>query len=375
LSDNQILKVLVVDDTVVYRKIVSDVLAELPNVKVVGTAHNGKAALLKVKTLQPDLLTLDIEMPEVNGLEVLEELQKTAPHIGTVMLSTLTNEGGVMTMKALELGAFDFIPKPQSGTMAANKEAVQKALAPILTAFSRSRRVLGRIPNSRHAARTVQQRKPATTARLAPSVAKTTRPSSIIGIGISTGGPNALAKMLPQLPADINVPVVIVQHMPPMFTKSLAKSLDQKCALDVHEAIDGEPLKPNAVYIAPGGKQMKIVAGADGKQRVIKITNDPPENSCKPSVDYLFRSIAEMYVGRATGVIMTGMGSDGSEGLCQMKRNGAFVIAQDEASCVVFGMPKEPIEAGIVDVVSPLGGIASAVLKSLSYRGSGRPGK
>jgi two-component system chemotaxis response regulator CheB len=371
LPDHQILRVLVVDDTVVYRKIVSDVLAELPNVEVVGTAHNGKAALLKVKTLKPDLLTLDIEMPEVNGLEVLAELQKTAPHVGAVMLSTLTSEGGVMTMKALELGAFDFIPKPQSGTMAANKRAVQKALEPILAAFSRSQRMLGRLPKSRPAARTVQQNKPAKPTRPSLTFAAQTRPSSIIGIGISTGGPNALAQLLPRLPADINVPVVIVQHMPPMFTKSLAKSLDQKCALDVHEAVDGEPLKPNAVYIAPGGKQMKIVAGADGKQRVIKITNDPPENSCKPSVDYLFRSIAEMYVGRATGVIMTGMGSDGTQGLHQMKRNGAFVIAQNEASCVVFGMPKEPIEAGIVDVVAPLNGIASAVLSSLSYRGSG----
>jgi two-component system chemotaxis response regulator CheB len=375
LSKNQILKVLVVDDTVVYRKIVSDVLAELPNVEVVGTAHNGKAALLKIKTLQPDLLTLDIEMPEVNGLEVLAELQKTAPHIGAVMLSTLTSEGGIMTMKALELGAFDFIPKPQSGTMAANKEAVQKALVPILTAFTRSRLVLGRLPKSRPAARPVRHRQPAKPVRMSPTVAARTRPSSIIGIGISTGGPNALAQMLPKLPADINVPVVIVQHMPPMFTKSLAKSLDQKCALDVHEAIDGEPLKPNTVYIAPGGKHMKIVAGADGKQRVIKVTNDPPEKSCKPSVDYLFRSIAEMYVGRATGVIMTGMGSDGNEGLHLMKRNGAFVIAQDEASCVVYGMPKEPTEAGIVDVVAPLGGIASAVLRSVSYRNSGRPGK
>jgi two-component system chemotaxis response regulator CheB len=374
LPDHQILRVLVVDDTVVYRKIVSDVLAELPNVEVVGTAHNGKAALLKVKTLKPDLLTLDIEMPEVNGLEVLAELQKTAPHVGAVMLSTLTSEGGVMTMKALELGAFDFIPKPQSGTMAANKRAVQKALEPILAAFSRSQRMLGRLPRSRPAARIVRQNKPAKPTKPSPTFATQTRPSSIIGIGISTGGPNALAQLLPRLPADINVPVVIVQHMPPMFTKSLAKSLDQKCALDVHEAVDGEPLKPNAVYIAPGGKQMKIVAGADGKQRVIKITNDPPENSCKPSVDYLFRSIAEMYVGRATGVIMTGMGSDGTQGLHQMKRSGAFVIAQNEASCVVFGMPKEPIETGIVDVVAPLNGIASAVLSSISYRGSGRPG-
>jgi two-component system chemotaxis response regulator CheB len=374
LSDNQILKVLVVDDTVVYRKIVSDVLAEIPNVEVVGTAHNGKAALLKVRTLKPDLLTLDIEMPEVNGLEVLAELQKTAPRVGAVMLSTLTSEGGVMTMKALELGAFDFIPKPQAGNMAANKEAVKKALKPILDAFARSRRILGVLPKTKPAARTVRREKPGRSMVSRPVISLQAKPSSIIGIGISTGGPNALAQLLPQLPADINVPVVIVQHMPPMFTKSLAKSLDQKCGLDVREAVNGEPLKHNTVYIAPGGKQMKIVAGHDGKQRTIEITDDPPENSCKPSVDYLFRSIAQMYVGRATGVIMTGMGSDGSQGLRQMKKNGAFVIAQNEASCVVFGMPKEPIESGIVDVVAPLNDIASAILSSISYRGSGRPG-
>jgi two-component system chemotaxis response regulator CheB len=369
------IKVLVVDDTVVYRKIVSDVLAEFPNVEVVGTAHNGKAALLKVKTLKPDLLTLDIEMPEVNGLEVLEELQKSAPQVGAIMVSTLTSEGGVMTMKALELGAFDFIPKPQSGTMDSNKKAVQKALKPILNAYSRSRRILGVRHNMQPAARTVRKNSLERSTALRPKINVQARPSSIIGIGISTGGPNALAQLLPQLPADINVPVVIVQHMPPMFTQSLAKSLDQKCALDVHEAVDGEPLKPNAVYIAPGGCQMKIVAGPDGKQRVIKITDDPPENSCKPSVDYLFRSIAQLYVGRATGIIMTGMGSDGSKGLRQMKQNGAFVIAQNEASCVVFGMPKEPIATGIVDVVAPLNGIASAALSSISYRTSGRPGR
>ena len=371
MPDTQILKILVVDDTVVYRKIVSDVLAELPNVQIVGTAHNGKAALLKVQTLKPDLLTLDIEMPEVNGLEVLAELRKSAPHIGAVMLSTLTSEGGVMTMKALELGAFDFIPKPQSGTMTENKAAVKKALEPILAAFQRSRRVIGASAAARTSSRLARNRRVTRFIRPTAAVTVQTKPSSIIGIGISTGGPNALAQMLPQLPADINVPVVIVQHMPPMFTQSLARSLDQKCALEVHEAVNGEPLRPNVVYIAPGGKQMKIVAGADGRQRIIKITDDPPENSCKPSVDYLFRSIADHYVGRATGVIMTGMGSDGSAGLQLMKRNGAFIIAQDESSCVVYGMPKEPTQAGIVDVVVPLGNIASAMLRSIAYRGSG----
>lgn len=360
------LKVLVVDDTVLYRKIISDVLADLPNVEVVGAAHNGKAALLKIKKLRPDMMTLDIEMPEMNGLEVLEELQHSAPHIGVVMLSTLTKEGGAMTMRALELGAFDFIPKPQEGTMAENMTAVKKVLGPIVKSFSRSREIRNKLLQ-----RGAKQRPPVKTGKATASLAKRVLrkrqgASSIVAIGISTGGPNALAKMLPMLPPKLNVPVVIVQHMPPMFTRSLAKSLNNKCELTVCEATDGEPLKPNVVYIAPGGKQMKIVAGADGKHRVIKIADDPPENSCKPSVDYLFRSVADHYVGRATGVIMTGMGSDGTSGLKQMKQNGSFVIAQDEASCVVFGMPKEPIQSGIADVVAPLDNIANEIVKTLS---------
>jgi two-component system, chemotaxis family, protein-glutamate methylesterase/glutaminase len=368
------LRVLVVDDTVVYRKIVSDVLADIPGVEVVGTAHNGKAALLKIRTLKPNLLTLDIEMPEMSGLELLERMQTEAPDVGAIMLSTLTQEGGAMTMRALELGAFDFIPKPQSGSMDSNKSAVLQALGPLLKAFRRSRSIDGPLRRPKPAVPSKISTKPpastATAGALRPQ--KRPLPSSIIGIGISTGGPNALAHTLPQLPADIGVPVVIVQHMPAMFTQSLAKSLDGKCALAVHEAVNGEPLQPNTVYIAPGGKQMKIVAGAGGLQRVIKITDDPPENSCRPSVDYLFRSIAEMYVGRATGVIMTGMGSDGTSGLMQMKQNGAFIIAQDEASCVVFGMPKEPIQRGIVDKVVPLNQISGEIVKTLSIKGAKR---
>ena len=174
-----------------------------------------------------------------------------------------------------------------------------------------------------------------------------------------------MAAMLPGIPADIGVPILIVQHMPPVFTESLAKSLDGKCKLQVREAKNGEPLHPNVVYIAPGGSQMKISAGADGKTRVVRITDDPPENSCKPSVDYLFRSVADHYVGRATGVIMTGMGSDGSKGLQQMKRSGATIIAQDESTCVVYGMPKEPIELGIVDVVAPLNRLASEIIRTI----------
>jgi two-component system chemotaxis response regulator CheB len=362
------LRVLVVDDTVFYRKIVSDVIAEIPGAEVVGSAHNGKAALIKIRSLKPDLLTLDIEMPEMTGLEVLQQLRKDASPVGAIMLSTLTREGGAMTMRALELGAFDFIPKPQSGTLASNKTAVKAALEPMIKAFTRSARRLPQRPIARpQSQRTSLPARPtATSARRGPSITGGRRNrSEIIAIGISTGGPNALAHMLPQLPGDIGVPIVIVQHMPPVFTQSLADSLNKKCPLSVREAVNGEPLKPDTVYIAPGGKQMKIVAGADGRSRLLKITDDPPENSCRPSVDYLFRSVADHYVGRATGVIMTGMGSDGTKGLAQMKRNGAFVIAQDQSSCVVFGMPKEPTESGIADVVAPLGKIAAEIVKTL----------
>jgi two-component system chemotaxis response regulator CheB len=256
--------------------------------------------------------------------------------------------------------------------MAENRIAVKKALEPILQAYSRIRRNK-RVPTLQGANKpqkpAIQSTRPSPEPR---SSVKRTGTSSIVGIGISTGGPNALARLLPGLPGDIGVPIVIVQHMPPIFTQSLAKSLDGKCKLEVHEAKNGEPLRPNCVYIAPGGKQMKIVAATDGRQRVIKITDDPPENSCKPSVDYLFRSIAELYVGRATGVIMTGMGSDGTTGLKLMKGNGAVVIAQDESSCVVFGMPKDPIQQGIADVVAPLDNIGREIIKTLSYNGSGR---
>jgi two-component system chemotaxis response regulator CheB len=189
--------------------------------------------------------------------------------------------------------------------------------------------------------------------------------SEIVVIGISTGGPNALNQMLPQLPGDLGVPVLIVQHMPPVFTKSLAASLDKKCALTVKEAVNGENILPNMVYIAPGGKQMKLTAGTDGLNRRIKITDDPPENSCRPSVDYLFRSVADYYVGRTTAVIMTGMGSDGTQGLGILKQKAAYTIGQDEASCVVYGMPKAPAEMGYLDTIVPLHKIAAEIVASV----------
>lgn len=369
------LRVLVVDDTIVYRKSVSDIIEEIPGIELAGVAHNGKIALDKIPILKPDLLTLDIEMPVMNGLEVLAELKKRYPEIGAVMLSTLTADGSEMTLKALELGAFDFILKPQSRNLAEGKREIKRLLQPILEAYAKSSsaRHLRQARGTSAFTRSSQAGTPAATATTGvrggivtpKAVSQRKSKSEIITIGISTGGPNALNHMLPMLPADINVPVLIVQHMPPVFTKSLAASLDKKCKLQVKEAEDREPILPNVVYIAPGGKQMKLVAAADGRNRLIKITDDPPENSCKPSADYLFRSIGDYYVGRTTAVIMTGMGSDGTKGLEILNTKGAHIIAQDEASCVVYGMPKAPTERGYADVVVPLGKIAEEILKSV----------
>lgn len=366
MINRQPLRVMVVDDTVLYRKIVSDALATLPGVEVVGSAHNGKAAITKLASLKPDLLTLDIEMPEMNGIEVLNHIRQHAPHIGAIMLSTLTHEGGAMTMKALELGAFDFIPKPQTGTMAENRKKIESAIAPMIRAFQRSLLIPDRLkPTSRPGKPVITPFPGKTSASRTLLTPFRRSKAEIIAIGISTGGPNALAKMLPMIPGDIGVPIVIVQHMPPMFTQSLANSLASKCAISVREAKQRDPLVPNTAFIAPGGKQMKIVAGADGKSRIIKITDDPPENSCKPSVDYLFRSVANHYVGRSTGVIMTGMGSDGTQGLKLLKKNGATIIAQNEATCVVFGMPKEAAETGLADAVLALNQIADMIVKTV----------
>ncbi len=357
------LRAVVIDDTIVYRKIVGDVLKEIPFVEVVGTANNGKIALSKIDSLKPDFITLDIEMPELNGIEVLQALKDKSNAPVVIMLSTLTQAGSEMTIKALELGAFDFVPKPDQGKMAENMEKVRAAILPIVNALKRQKETKYKI----HEKVQTKAVSPITDKPCQPLSQKpvTRSRSEIVGIGISTGGPNALARMIPMLPGNLKAPVLIVQHMPALFTASLANSLNNKSALHVKEAENGDTIEPGEIYIAPGGKQMKIIAGADGISRKIKITDDPPENSCRPSVDYLFRSIAQYYVGRATGVIMTGMGSDGSKGLVQMKNNGSFIIAQNEETCTVYGMPKEPIESGIADVVAPLEKIAEEIVKTV----------
>jgi len=362
--------VLVVDDTVLYRKVVTDVLSELPGVVVVGSAHNGKIAMKRIAELKPDLLTLDIEMPEMDGLSVLRKMATDAPTVGAIMLSAYTREGSEMTMKALELGAFDFVPKPRDKSLQENRTELKRTIAPMIKAFVRLnevRKILkGKYKNAHQGLTTAPKVSEGSTdgAKRLSSVHLLPK-SKVVAVGISTGGPVALAHFLSELPADLGVPLLIAQHMPPVFTESLARNLDRRCAITVKEAVDGEKIVPDTAYIAQGGKQMRVASDVFKNAKIIRITNDPPENGCAPSADYLFRSVAEHFGGNATGVIMTGMGSDGTRGLEQMKKKGAFIIAQDEASSVVYGMAKKPIEMGIVDVVIPLDHMAGQIRRTI----------
>lgn len=351
------IRVLVVDDTIFYRKIVSDILKELPGVEVVGTANNGEIALSRINSLKPDLLTLDIEMPYMNGLDLLQKLQDEKIDIDAIMLSSKTLKGSEATIQALQLGALDFIAKPDDPSPEVNKDIVKKELSRLIQAYTKTKKS-GVKPAQKPASARVPT-------RVRPKRFERTEKSQTIAIGISTGGPNALAKLIPELPENIGVPIFLVQHIPPVFSTSLANSLNKKSKLTVKEAVDGELVVPNTVYIAPGGTQMMVASGI-GLEKLIRIsTTAPAENNCKPSVDYLFRSIAKEYGSKATCVIMTGMGVDGRLGTTITRAGGAVSIAQSEESCTVYGMPKAIVEAGLADVIAPLEKMAEEILKTL----------
>ena len=359
------LRVLVADDAILFRRVLSEALSALPEVEVVGSAANGKLALQKVRELKPDLLTLDLEMPELDGLAVLDARRQSGDRGAVIVVSALTRQGGHMTLRALEKGAFDFITKPEGANPEESRAAVCRELAPRLRALAHRLAVRNILrPAGGPSTGPPSAPKPAAAALAGIAgrmsrLATHPRPELVL-IGVSTGGPNALARLLPQLPKDLGVPILIVQHMPPMFTQSLAESLAAKCAIRVREATQGDVLAANTAYIAPGGRQMRVAAGP-AHSRVVQITDDPPENNCRPAVDYLFRSVATHFAGQAMAVILTGMGNDGTLGLRLLKRQGCFVIAQDEASCVVYGMPKSAVEAGVTDVILPLESIAARI--------------
>ncbi|HVW01971.1 MAG TPA: chemotaxis response regulator protein-glutamate methylesterase [Planctomycetaceae bacterium] len=353
------LKILVVDDSALYCQLLRNVLREVPGVEVVGAAKSGPQALDMAGELDPDLMTLDVRMPGGDGLMVLRELRKRRSRTRAIMVSSFTATGAQVTTDALMEGAFDFIQKPGGADAAANRRVLLESLTEKIAIFRASRK--GETQRNVAPAASPIRRAPARTERFIKGC-------QAVLIGTSTGGPVALREVLTQLPADLPVPVLIVQHMPAEYTHSLAERLNEISPLEVVEACDGMQLEPGWAFLAPGGRHMKIVRR--GNRTRIQITDDPPENSCRPSVDYLFRSALDTLGGDVVAVVMTGMGRDGTEGCRGLKQRGAYVVAQHPDGCVVFGMPKSVIEEQLADEVVPLHQIAAAVLRQV-VRGTG----
>lgn len=341
-------RVLIVDDSIATRRLIAVALSTEKSIDVVGYAPDGKAALAKIERLHPDVVTLDIEMPVMDGLATLKEVRRRFPAVRVVMLSALTQRGGQHTLEALNLGAHDYVTKgANGGNFDDSIESLRSELVPKLLQF------FVREPAPKPALR-VEPEKTPPPHRLPKKV-------DIVAIGISTGGPNALADVLPKIPADFPCPILITQHMPPTFTRLLAERLDQACAIRVEEAAPGAVLKPGKALIAAGGHH--LVVGKRGVDVVAKFDDGPPENSCRPAVDVMYRSIAAVYGGSVLAVVMTGMGHDGAAGADVLHRQGAAVVAQDRESSVVWGMPGRVVELGLADEVVSLDRIAPTILK------------
>ncbi|MDT5031205.1 MAG: two-component system, chemotaxis family, protein-glutamate methylesterase/glutaminase [Actinoplanes sp.] len=368
------IKVLVVDDSVVIRRLIVDALGAAPNISVVGTAANGLLAQEKIDQLRPDIVTMDIEMPQMDGIEAVRELRKRHPRLPVIMFSTLSAAGASATLEALAAGATDYVTKPSNvGSIAESIAAVREQLVPKMNALAGLGRPAGPptrpgLPPGRPGAA------PPRSSLLAPGPARigaTAPPAKparkgpsgridILAIGSSTGGPDALSRLLGALPRDLPVPIVITQHMPPVFTRMFAERLDRSVHLSVVEATDGMELTAGTVYIAPGDRH--LVLQRRGTATVTQLSAAPPENSCRPAVDVMFRSVAQLYGATAYATVLTGMGHDGRGGAKVLRDAGAEVLAQDEPSSVVWGMPGAVVGAGLADEVLPLDRIAACLV-------------
>ncbi len=339
------IRVLTIDDSALMRQVLAELLSKDPAIEVIGSAPDPYVAREKIKALNPDVLTLDVEMPKMDGLTFLEKLMRGRP-TPVIMVSSLTESGCQTTLRALELGAIDFITKPKIDLREGMDHIAQELIGKIKAAATASVRPATASPAG--AARP---------ASLNSAMIKTT--DMIIAIGSSTGGTEAVKDVLQVLPPN-TPPVLISQHMPEKFTKTWADRMNQLCRISVKEAEDGDSVLPGHALVAPGNYHMTLVR--NGARYSVRINQNEPVNRHRPSVDVMFDSVAEYAGGNAVGVILTGMGGDGARGLLRMKEAGAYTIAQDEASCVVFGMPREAIKLGAADIVRPLDDIASAIL-------------
>jgi two-component system chemotaxis response regulator CheB len=349
-----LLKVMIVDDSTVSRHLLTTVLEGMADVQVVGSAPSGSIALKKIPQLQPDVILQDIEMPEMSGVEVLKSVRASFPLVAVVLVSGVNSRSADIVVEGLSNGAADFIAKPEGASLEENLNRMRRELAAVFMAV-RARSLL----------RPAMQ-EPGTAAPAAavsrPQVARRAGRISLVAIGVSTGGPQALAEVIPLLPPALHVPVLIVQHMPPVFTASLARSLDRHSRLRVHEAVEGEPIVRGKVYLAPGGLHMTLRRAPEGAgEWVIALKDGPPVNSCKPAVDILFQSIAEESGARTLAVVMTGMGQDGLLGVESIKRAGGLCLTQTRETCVVYGMPQAVDQAGLSDESVPLSQLAERI--------------
>jgi two-component system, chemotaxis family, protein-glutamate methylesterase/glutaminase len=351
-------RILIADDSVVARQAVNDALADDPRFEVVGTARNGRVAVEKLAQLKPDLIILDVEMPEMDGLEALTEIRKIAPYLPVIMLSAFTTRGAAVTVEALARGASDYVPKPKTDDLPSAVAALRDELAPRIVQLCtlgekrRRRRVTGPADPAAHAAPT-----------RAPTTGK--RPE-LIAVGSSTGGPNALRELLVGLGTGFPLPIMIVQHMPPMFTRLLAERLSIESGLKVVEATSGDGLVPGTVYLAPGDHHMIVARGKEGL--AVLLHQGAEVNSCRPSVDVLFRSVAETCGDATLAVVLTGMGSDGLAGCARVHAARGRVLVQDESTSVVWGMPGLVAQAGLADRVVPLDEMAAEVRRIAGCR-------
>lgn len=373
---------MVVDDAVVVRRLIVDALSADPDIEVVGTAPNGRVALQKLPQLAPDVVTMDIEMPEMDGLQTLTELRKTHPKLPVIMFSTLTERGGQATLEALARGATDYVTKPANvGGINEGLARVREELIPkvrVLTGRRAKPAASAPAPAAAPAPGTPAPAIPAwrTLSNAGHPVGAPPKPKpriipqpdviDAITIGVSTGGPVALNTVIPALPADLPVPVLIVQHMPPVFTRLLAERLNSVSKIRVHEGAPGMTVVPGHAYIAPGGSHMTV--RRVGNSVLLETNTEPPENSCRPAVDVLFRSVAKVWGGRVLAAVLTGMGQDGMRGAEVIRDAGGHVLAQDEQSSVVWGMPGAVVHAALADDVLPLDQVAQALARRAHRR-------